>query len=74
MPYKTCFAERLISTLLEFLQHVDQIYWDFVVEPIVTLPLAAMSILNSSIFCGSLDAAASFGGILWRRRKFELKI
>lgn len=42
------------------------LFWDFVVEPIVTIPLAAMSILNSVVFCGSYEAAVIFSErLLW---------
>ncbi|ODN02707.1 Protein-cysteine N-palmitoyltransferase HHAT [Orchesella cincta] len=46
-----------------------QLIWDFLVEPLVTVPLAAMSILNSSIFCGSMESAVSFSKILWDKRQ-----
>jgi hypothetical protein len=39
--------------------------WDFVVEPVITIPLAAMSILNSSVFCGTLDTAAITTQRMW---------
>ncbi|CAL8111507.1 unnamed protein product [Orchesella dallaii] len=46
-----------------------QFLWDFAVEPFVTVPLAAMSILNSSIFCGSMESAISFSKVLWHKRQ-----
>jgi hypothetical protein len=56
------FLKRKLETKLD----CTELFWDFVVEPIVTIPLAAMSILTSVIFTGSLEAAIIFTRrLLW---------
>ncbi|OXA60436.1 Protein-cysteine N-palmitoyltransferase HHAT [Folsomia candida] len=50
----------LIKRKMDHAQKLRPISWDFLIEPLICVPLAGMSILNSSIFCGTYDAAEAF--------------